>query len=163
MQRRAITRRAVLRRLASAGAAVGGAAALPRAMPARAAKANELSVTVLLNEPVATIKPTLYSRFTEHIGGVIYDGIWVGADSKVANNLHSLFLADGDRFVATPNFHVYTLPLRVATGFDQPARHLRLSRPASLARHGCEVRARAHELRFSASLRHLRHIQSCWA
>jgi alpha-L-arabinofuranosidase len=23
--------------------------------------------------------------------------------------LHSLFLADGDRFVATPNFHVYTM------------------------------------------------------
>ena len=27
----------------------------------------------------------LYSQFTEHIGGVIYDGIWVGPDSKVAN------------------------------------------------------------------------------
>jgi alpha-N-arabinofuranosidase len=29
--------------------------------------------------------------------------------AQLVNNLHSLFLADGDRFVATPTFHVYTL------------------------------------------------------
>ena len=29
--------------------------------------------------------------------------------AQLINNLHSLFLADGDRFVATPNFHVYTM------------------------------------------------------
>ena len=29
--------------------------------------------------------------------------------AQLVNNLHSLFLADGDRFVATPNFHVYTM------------------------------------------------------
>ena len=49
------------------------------------ASAAELSVTVLLNEPIGTIKPAIYSQFAEHIGGVIYDGIWVGTDSKVAN------------------------------------------------------------------------------
>ena len=38
-----------------------------------------------MNEPIGTIKPALYSQFAEHIGGVIYDGIWVGPDSKVAN------------------------------------------------------------------------------
>ena len=27
----------------------------------------------------------MYSQFAEHIGGVIYDGIWVGPDSKIAN------------------------------------------------------------------------------
>src|SRR5262249_30863452 len=43
------------------------------------------AVTVLLDEPIGTIKPTVYSQFAEHIGGVIYDGIWVGPDSKVAN------------------------------------------------------------------------------
>ena len=29
--------------------------------------------------------------------------------AQLINNLHSLFLADGDRFVATPNYHVYTM------------------------------------------------------
>ena len=29
--------------------------------------------------------------------------------AQLINNLHSLFLADGDRFVATPTFHVYTM------------------------------------------------------
>lgn len=32
-----------------------------------------------------TILPELYGHFTEHIGGVIYDGIWVGRDSEVEN------------------------------------------------------------------------------
>ncbi len=41
--------------------------------------------TVLLDEAVGTIKPAVYSQFAEHIGGVIYDGIWVGPDSKVPN------------------------------------------------------------------------------
>ena len=29
--------------------------------------------------------------------------------AQLVNNLHSLFLADGDRFVATPNFHVFAM------------------------------------------------------
>jgi alpha-L-arabinofuranosidase len=29
--------------------------------------------------------------------------------AQLVNNLHSLFLADGDRFVATPTYHVYTM------------------------------------------------------
>lgn len=32
-----------------------------------------------------TIAPEIYGHFAEHIGGVIYDGIWVGKDSKVPN------------------------------------------------------------------------------
>jgi alpha-N-arabinofuranosidase len=39
----------------------------------------------MLDEPFGTIAPALYSQFTEHIGGVIYDGIWVGPESKIAN------------------------------------------------------------------------------
>jgi len=42
-------------------------------------------IEVLLNEPIGTISPDLYGHFTEHIGGVIYDGIWVGEDSRVPN------------------------------------------------------------------------------
>ena len=32
-----------------------------------------------------TIAPEIYGHFTEHIGGVIYDGIWVGKDSEIPN------------------------------------------------------------------------------
>ena len=32
-----------------------------------------------------TIAPEIYGHFTEHIGGVIYDGIWVGRDSEIPN------------------------------------------------------------------------------
>ena len=32
-----------------------------------------------------TIAPEIYGHFSEHIGGVIYDGIWVGKDSSVPN------------------------------------------------------------------------------
>jgi alpha-L-arabinofuranosidase len=46
---------------------------------------DAISVDVLLGEPGATIKPSLYGQFAEHLGGVIYDGIWVGPDSKVPN------------------------------------------------------------------------------
>jgi len=38
---------------------------------------------ILLNEPLGTISPEIYGHFTEHLGGVIYDGIWVGENSKV--------------------------------------------------------------------------------
>ena len=35
------------------------------------------------NETIGTINPGIYRDFTEHMGGVIYDGIWVGKDSPV--------------------------------------------------------------------------------
>ena len=37
------------------------------------------------NKPIGTISPHIYGHFTEHIGGVIYDGIWVGEDSSIPN------------------------------------------------------------------------------
>jgi alpha-N-arabinofuranosidase len=63
--------------------AAGGAALL--AIPTLRAIEPEISIEVLLDEPIGTISPDLYGHFTEHIGGVIYDGIWVGEDSKVPN------------------------------------------------------------------------------
>jgi alpha-N-arabinofuranosidase len=42
-------------------------------------------IEVLLDEPLGTISPNIYGHFTEHLGGVIYDGIWVGENSKIAN------------------------------------------------------------------------------
>lgn len=42
-------------------------------------------INILLDEPIANIEPEVYGHFAEHIGGVIYDGIWVGRDSKISN------------------------------------------------------------------------------
>ena len=64
------------------GALVAGAAAL---VAPRGAQGAEAKIDVLLDEPIGAISPDIYGHFAEHIGGVIYDGIWVGQDSKVPN------------------------------------------------------------------------------
>ena len=43
-------------------------------------------IDILPCEPIATISPEIYSHFIEHLGGVIYDGVWVGAGSKIPNS-----------------------------------------------------------------------------
>ena len=60
-----------------------GTAALLTARRLRAV--DSARIEILTGEPIGTISPDLYGHFTEHIGGVIYDGIWVGEDSKVPN------------------------------------------------------------------------------
>lgn len=44
------------------------------------------TLTVLLNEPIATIRPELYGHFAEHLGSCVYGGLWVGPDSKIPND-----------------------------------------------------------------------------
>jgi alpha-N-arabinofuranosidase len=46
-------------------------------------KMVEAKIDIFLSEEVGTICPEIYGHFIEHIGGVIYDGIWVGEGSKV--------------------------------------------------------------------------------
>ena len=66
------------------GSVVLGSAALisPRAMFSQAAESR---IEILIDEPIGTINPNLYSHFVEHLGGVVYDGIWVGENSKIPN------------------------------------------------------------------------------
>src|SRR6202140_3592186 len=45
----------------------------------------ESRIEILTSEPIGTIAPELYGHFAEHLGGVIYDGIWVGEKSKIPN------------------------------------------------------------------------------
>jgi alpha-L-arabinofuranosidase len=80
-----IDRRAAIKRLTLAGATAAAASGSARMSGALNQKGPELSITILLDEPIGTIRPAIYSQFAEHIGGVIYDGIWVGPDSKIAN------------------------------------------------------------------------------
>jgi alpha-N-arabinofuranosidase len=49
------------------------------------AKLADARIEVLLDEPIGRIAPEIYGHFAEHLGGVVYDGIWVGENSKVAN------------------------------------------------------------------------------
>lgn len=67
-----------------------GAAALLLAKPARLASTIVSSAAaarseILLDEVLGTISPNIYGHFLEHIGGVIYDGVWVGENSKIPN------------------------------------------------------------------------------
>jgi alpha-N-arabinofuranosidase len=50
-----------------------------------ASQSADSSIEVLLEEPIGTIAPEIYGHFAEHLGGVIYDGIWVGENSKIPN------------------------------------------------------------------------------
>lgn len=71
-------------RIAALAIALLAAAALS---PCRGedAKVATGTINVKLDQVIGTIDPKIYGHFTEHIGGVIYDGIWVGTDSKIPN------------------------------------------------------------------------------
>jgi alpha-N-arabinofuranosidase len=47
--------------------------------------AADSRIEVLADEPLGTISPNIYGHFAENLSGVIYDGIWVGPNSKVPN------------------------------------------------------------------------------
>ncbi|HEX3470338.1 MAG TPA: alpha-L-arabinofuranosidase, partial [Silvibacterium sp.] len=49
------------------------------------AAASDAHVEILLDERIATVAPGIFGHFIEHLGGVIYDGVWVGENSKIPN------------------------------------------------------------------------------
>jgi len=51
----------------------------------RSIRASDARIEILINEPINTISREIYGHFIEHLGGVIYDGVWVGEKSKVPN------------------------------------------------------------------------------
>jgi alpha-L-arabinofuranosidase len=61
------------------------AAKLPFPQAWAQAGSRDSRIEVLTGEPLGTISPNLYGHFTENLSGVVYDGIWVGRNSKVAN------------------------------------------------------------------------------
>src|SRR5258708_39740567 len=70
-------------RTAAAGAAC--LASSDQLVTRLAAQSPESRVDILLNEPVGTIAPEIYGHFVEHLRGVVYDGIWVGENSRIPN------------------------------------------------------------------------------
>ena len=69
------------RRLFLGNLLAGGAVLLAT----RSTRAADARIEVLVNEPIGTIAPEIYGHFVEHLGGVIYDGVWVGEKSKIPN------------------------------------------------------------------------------
>ena len=51
----------------------------------RSAQTAGASIEILVDEPIGRIAPEFHGQFTEHLGGCIYDGIWVGENSKIPN------------------------------------------------------------------------------
>ena len=49
------------------------------------ARSADSRIEIFVDEPKGQISPNIYGQFTEHIGGVIYDGVWVGESSKIRN------------------------------------------------------------------------------
>lgn len=69
-----------------AAAATAAGTFISRSFARAAAPASSDSrIEILLGETLGTISPNIYGHFAEHLGGVIYDGIWVGPNSKVPN------------------------------------------------------------------------------
>src|SRR5271155_5112516 len=60
-------------------------------------------IEILPAEPIGTISPEIYSHFIEQLGGVIYDGVWVGPNSKIPNTggIRTAFI-DAMRAVQAP-------------------------------------------------------------
>jgi alpha-N-arabinofuranosidase len=71
--------------LRSSLATAGGFMAVRNFSPFAWSESNDSRIEVLLNEPLGEISPNIYGHFTENLSGVVYDGIWVGANSKVPN------------------------------------------------------------------------------
>lgn len=73
------------REFVGASLASGLALVTRNGFAARQAKLADARIEVLLDEPIGRIAPEIYGHFVEHLGGVVYDGIWVGENSKVPN------------------------------------------------------------------------------
>src|SRR6202167_5249354 len=81
-----IGRREFLRNsLTSAGLILAARASSPFAWAESKSNSVDSRIEVLTGEPLGMISPNIYGHFTENLSGVIYDGVWVGANSKVPN------------------------------------------------------------------------------
>ena len=88
-----------------------------------------------LFEQMGTLRDALVAALSLDTFNRHADKVDMANVAQLVNNLHSLFLADGDRFVATPTFHVYTMyrphqgaPRRCGSRCRRPTSR---SRPAS--------------------------------
>jgi len=55
--------------------------AFPKGSARKATSSVDSRIEILIGESLGTISPDIYGHFTENLGGVVYDGIWVGENS----------------------------------------------------------------------------------
>jgi alpha-N-arabinofuranosidase len=55
------------------------------AIAPRSSRAADSRIDVAIGESFGPITPDLYGHFVEHLGGVVYDGVWVGEKSSIPN------------------------------------------------------------------------------
>ncbi len=66
-------------------AMAGSAFLFSRKLPSATTASDDALIEIMLDEPLGAISPLIYSHFTEELGAVIYDGVWVGENSRIAN------------------------------------------------------------------------------
>src|SRR5262245_56849528 len=74
--------------LATASAGLASAALGPSFLPRRLGRGfsdADVRVDVLTKEPIGAVASHHYGHFIEHLGGVVYDGVWVGEKSSIPN------------------------------------------------------------------------------
>lgn len=76
-----ITRRSFVRNSAIAAAVCS----IPKFSSRVLAQTTDARIEVIVDEILGTISPNIYGHFVENLSGVVYDGIWVGENSKVPN------------------------------------------------------------------------------
>jgi len=52
---------------------------------AQTPESNKATLVIRADQPKATINKNIYGHFAEHLGRLIYEGIWVGEDSPIPN------------------------------------------------------------------------------
>ena len=67
------------------GKILGGVLLLAAAAAPAAAQTAVANITIDTSKPGAPIDRHIYGQFAEHLGRGIYEGIWVGEDSKIPN------------------------------------------------------------------------------
>ena len=80
-----IRRRDFLRNTFVGTGALLASRCLPFAAAFDSTAATSARIEILPDEPLGTISANIYGHFTENLSGVVYDGMWVGANSKIPN------------------------------------------------------------------------------
>jgi alpha-N-arabinofuranosidase len=98
-----MNRRTFLKGLAATGAATAAGAWRPRW--AIAQTSPDLEIVLRPQQAGTRISPQIYGHFIEHLGGVIYDGVWVGPNSNIpnVNGIRKQFI-DDLKAIGAPNF-----------------------------------------------------------
>lgn len=84
MNRRNFLKKGTLAALGTA--ALGKRTSLAGVIPAPRPATQRAKVNIIWGDSLGRISPNVYGHFTEHLGGCIYDAMWVGEGSSIPND-----------------------------------------------------------------------------